>query len=220
MFYASYGSFIHKLIEQYYHGKIKKEDLSTSFLLGFSSEVQGERPPASTVRKYIESGKKYFDSFNDFPFIPVSVEEELRFEIDGTPFVAFADFIGKRDGKLAIVDHKSRELKQRSTRAGKETAGDRELNKMLMQLYIYAHGIYQNYGELPKLLCFNCFKNGQWIEEPFNRRVYIQTLDWAKRKTEEIAEEEEFRPNIDYFQCKYLCGLHDRCCYYQGGGVR
>lgn len=216
MFYASYGSFVHRLIERYYRGELTKEELPMAFLLGFTKEVEGERPSGKIVRNYIAAGRKYFDSFEEFPFAMLSVEDELRFDVDGIPFLAFADFIGERDGKLAVVDNKSRELKPRSKRAGKETAKDRELDGMLMQLYLYAHGILQKYGELPKYLCFNCFRNGCFIEEPFDRRAYIQTLDWAKRKTEEIAEEEEFRPCVDFFQCSYLCGFHRDCCYWNG----
>lgn len=217
MFYASYGSFMHRLIEDYFRGVVQKDELPFAFLSGFSSNVLGDRPSAEIVQKYIRLGKQYFEGFNGFPFETVSVEDEFHFDVDGLKFVAFVDYIGRRDGKLAIVDHKSRDLKPRSSRTGKPTVKDRELDEMLMQLYLYAHGVYQRFGELPKTLCFNCLKSGQLIEEPFDRRVYVQTLDWAKQRAEEIADEEDFKPNMDYFRCKYLCGLHNSCCYYQGG---
>lgn len=220
MFYASYGSFVHRLIEKYYRGEIGRDELPMAFLLGFSSEVKGDRPPAETVKKYIESGKKYFDSFQEFPFQPVSIEQELHFEVGGYPFVAFADYIGRGDGKLAIVDNKSRDLKPRRSKSKNGSAKDLELDEMLMQLYLYSHAVFQNYGEFPSVLCFNCFKSGVFIEEPFDEKTYIKTLDWSKRKIDEIADEEDFRPNIEFFKCKYLCGLHDQCCYYQGGGAR
>ena len=215
MFYASYGTFVHHLIERYYRGELSKKELPNAFLLGFSSEVRGERPAQSTVAKYISAGAQYFQSFEPFPFEPLSIEESLLFNVDGMPFIGIVDFIGQRDGKLAIVDNKSRELKPRSSRLGKPTAKDKELNLMLRQLYLYAEGIYKKYGEYPKTLCFNCFRNGQFIEEPFNRRVCIQTADWAKKTAEEIADTEDFRPNMEYFRCRYLCGHHDECIYYK-----
>lgn len=217
MFYASYGSFIHRLIERYYGGELAAEELPTAFLLGFSSEVQGKRPPEQTVRKYIALGKEYFQNFKPLPFETKAVEAEFHFDLDGLNFVAFVDLIGERDSKLAILDHKSRDLKPRSGRK-KPTLKDQELDDMLRQLYLYAYGVQQKYGELPSLLCFNCFKNGQLIEEPFSKKAYEEALDWAKRSVEEIAKEEDFHPYMDFFHCNYLCGLHDGCCFWNGGG--
>lgn len=216
MFYASYGSFVHSLIERYYSGKLAKEELPAEFLLGFSSSVLGERPDDGIVRKYIALGAEYFRNFEPFPFQPLEIEQELRFTVDGLGFLAFPDFIGEREGKLAVVDNKSRDLKPRSARK-KPTLKDQELDGMLRQLYLYAHGVKQKYGEFPGFLCFNCFKNGQFIEEAFSQKAYEEALDWAKRNVEEIAGEEEFRPCIDFFHCKYLCGFHDECCYWNGG---
>ena len=215
MFYASYGSFMHSLIEDYYSGRIAKENMPLAFLSGFSSLVQGERPSPSIVQKYIRAGKEYLENFREFPFQMIEVEKKLHFDIDGLNFLAFVDFIGERDGKLAIIDHKSRELKPRSNRK-KPTQKDQELDEMLTQLYLYAHGVKQVYGEYPALLCFNCFRNGQFIEEPFDEAAYRRALEWAREKVEEICSEEEFRPYVDYFACKNLCGFHKECCYFQG----
>ena len=215
MFYASYGSFIHSLLQRYYNGELTKEELPTEFLLGFSANVRGERPAPSTVAKYIQSGREYFENFEDLPYKKLAVEQELHFSLNGAPFLAFVDYIGEREGKLAIVDHKSRELKPRSGRK-KPTLKDYELDDMLRQLYLYAHGIRVKYGEFPTFLCFNCFRNGKLIEEPFSETAYREALDWAEAKIEEIADEEDFRPYVDFFQCKYLCGHHNECCYWQG----
>lgn len=217
MFYASYGSFIHKLIDKYYSGDLQKSDLQSAFLLGFSENVHGERPKPSTVEKYIMAGSDYFKYFEPFPFEKMATEEEIKFDIDGIPFVAIPDYIGTRDGKIAIVDNKSRELSPRSTRSGKETAKDRELDDILVQLYIYAHAVYKKYGVLPDYLCFNCFRNRKFIEERFNQQAYERSLSWAKKEIDAISKEDDFYPQVDYFRCKYLCGFHNECCYYLGG---
>ena len=44
MFYASYGSFIHKLLEKFYRGELTQEEMLTEFMMGFSSQVKGARP--------------------------------------------------------------------------------------------------------------------------------------------------------------------------------
>ena len=217
MFYASYGSFVHSLIERYYRGELRADELPSVFLQGFSSQVEGKRPPDETVFKYIHSGLDYFRSFKPFPYEPLAIEERLEFDLDGIPFVAYPDFVGHDGDSVGLVDHKSRLLKPRSNRK-KPTAKDVELDEMLRQLYLYAHGIRQKYGVFPSELCFNCFRGGVLIREPFCQAAYEAAKDWAKREIECIAEEENFRPRLDFFRCHWICPFHKECCYYQDRG--
>lgn len=215
MFYSSYGKFMHKLIEMYYKGKITKDEMKTKFLFDFSSEVQGDRPSEKIVASYIQKGIDYLDGFSDFPYEAVAVEDRVTFDLDGIPFVGAIDYVGKDDSGYVIIDNKSRELKQRSTRK-KPTQKDIELDDMLKQLYVYSAAIKSKYGELPKKLCFNCFKNQQFIEEDFDKKKYEEVIDWVKRSVDSIAgsEAEDFYPNIEFFGCHYICGLSDECCYW------
>lgn len=66
-FYASYGSFMHKLIEKYYIGELSKDEMLTEFLTGFSDNVRGLRPQRSTVEKYIKCGVEYLQGFSSSP---------------------------------------------------------------------------------------------------------------------------------------------------------
>ncbi len=213
-FYSSYGSFMHKLIEQYYKGELTKDEMYTKFLFDFQNEVQGIRPQENTVVKYIKHGLEYLKSFQPFPYELVDVEKEIHFKIDDIPFVGFIDFIGTKDGEYYIVDNKSRDLKPRSNRKN-PTIKDKELDEMLRQLYIYSAGIKQQYGKFPKSLCFNCFKSGVFIEEPFNEDAYNEAISWAKKNIEEIQEADDFYPNRDFFSCFYICGVSDECLYWE-----
>ena len=213
-FYASYGSFMHKLIEQYYRGELTKEEMQTRFLLDFQKEVQGLRPNDNIVSKYIQAGIKYLRGFEPFPFNMVDVEKEVHFEIGGNPFIGYIDYIGERDGELYIVDNKSRDLKPRSKRA-KPTVKDKELDEMLRQLYIYSAAIKQEYGKFPKSLCFNCFKAGTFIEEPFDEKKYEETVKWVTDRIEEIADNEEFYPDVEFFKCFYICDVKDDCIFWK-----
>lgn len=209
-FYASYGTFMHKIIERYYKGEIKKDDMLAEFLLGFSSSVKGRRPKTQTVQSYIEQGSEYFANFEPFPYNPVGIEKRVNFEIDGIRFTGFIDYLGERDGDYYIIDNKSRILKPRSKRA-KPTQNDIELDEMLKQLYLYSAAVEQEYGKTPKSLCFNCFRNGQFIEEPFDNETYEKTKKWAVNKVHEIEETEEFIPFPDFFSCLYICGMSEHC---------
>ena len=144
----------------------------------------------------------------------IDVEKEVKFEIDGIPFTGFIDYLGEENGDYVIVDNKSRDLKPRSKRA-KPTVKDKELDSMLKQLYIYSAAVKQEYGKFPKLLCFNCFRTGTFIEEPFNEDAYNEAIEWAKKLVEEIKDTDDFYPNREFFSCYYICGVSDDCCYDQ-----
>ena len=212
MFYSSYGSFIHKLIEQYYNKEITKPEMLMKFLTEFSSAVKGVRPSEKVVKNYIDAGREYLLGFKEFPYNMIAVEKRVDFKISEYKFVGYIDFLGEKDGDLYIVDNKSRSLKPRSGKA-EPTANDKEIDKMLRQLYIYSSAIFQEYGVYPKALCFNCFKNGVFIEEQFDKQKYKEALEWAVSSIEEIANTEDFEPNEDYFLCRYICGVRNHCIY-------
>ena len=115
-FYTSYGSFIHKLIEQYYNDEISKDNLWVEFVTKFKDSVKGEIPSEEIVKKYIQLGVDYFKNFQPFDFKPIAVEEMIEFKIDDINFIGFVDFVGEKDGEFYIVDNKSRDLKQRRKR--------------------------------------------------------------------------------------------------------
>lgn len=217
-FYASYGSFVHKLHELFYKGKVSKQELPMKFLLGFTTKVEGERPSEDIVAKYIDTGYEYFKNFEPFPYNTISVEERVNFEFDGVNFVGCIDYIGDLDGEFYIVDHKSKNLRQRSGRA-RPTRYDEELSQYLRQLYLYGVAVEQKYGRLPDYLCFNCFKNGEFIKEKFDKGAFEDAKKWAVETVNVIKETESFKPSLDWFYCNNLCGFRDRCCYYQDLGV-
>jgi len=215
-FFSSYGSFVHRLLEQYYKGEASKDDIYIKFLLSFSSEVQGPRPQESTVQKYISDAADYLRNLEPIPITPLETEKGLAFNIGGIPFIGYIDFLGKTEDGLVIVDHKSRDLKPRSKRK-QPTAKDKELDEALRQLYLYAEAVRQEYGVFPSRLCFNCFRVDRFISEPFNEETFKETVKWAEDTIHEIEDTNEFPPNLDYFGCHYICGVSDECCYKQLG---
>lgn len=212
-FCATYGSFVHSLLEKYYKGEINKDGLYLEFLLGFQDNVKGDRPKESIVSKYIESGKTYFQNFSDFGMKVIAVEKKVNFEIDGYPFVGYIDLLCETEGgELVIVDHKSANLKARSNRR-KQTLKDKELDEKLRQLYLYATAVKDEFGRFPKYLCFNCFRNGNFIKEEFNEETYKDVCKQMIEDIKQIEITEDFCPRLDYFYCKYLCGQSDNCWY-------
>lgn len=212
-FYSSYGSFIHKLLERYYKGELKKEEMLTTFLTDFSKEVRGVRPKESTVQKYIDAGCDYLKSFRPFPYRMIDVEKKVVFTVGDYSFIGYIDYLGAdEEGNLYIIDNKSRNLKPRSNRE-KPTVKDMELDSMLKQLYIYSVAIEQEYGVLPKALCFNCFRNGEFIKEQFDKQKYEEAKQWAIDSIRKIEQTEEFEANREFFSCYYICGVNEYCKY-------
>lgn len=213
MFFSSYGSFIHKLLAAYYSGEIPKSRMLVEYLTKFGDAVTGFRPKEETVAGYVADGAAYLKNFTPLPYKTVDVEKKVTFGIGRHSFVGFVDLVMEDGDDLIIVDHKSRSLKERSRRK-LPTQNDLLIDEMLKQLYLYSIPMETLYGRLPKYLVFNCFRNGVLIKEPFCADKFEETKRWAVKTVEEIEVEEDFDPNIDFFKCRYLCGLHDKCVYY------
>lgn len=212
-FYASYGSFMHELIEKYYTGELRKEELQTEFLLRYSEKVRGVRPSAKIAESYLQAGKEYFKNFTPFKYKPLAIEERIQFKINDVDFVAKIDFIGEDDdGELVIIDNKSRNIKPRSKRKT-QTLKDEELDNMLKQLYIYSAAVKSKYGKYPKTLGFNCFKINTIIEEPFVMSAFEETMSWVSSVIKDIEETDDFNPSLDYFVCNNICGISELCDY-------
>ena len=203
---------MHKLIELILKEKITKEEAQTMFLCDFSKEVQGMRPSGKIVQSYIEKGLNYLKSVQKFPYKPLGIEKQVKFEVGGFLFVGVIDYIGEKDGELYIIDNKSSDLKPRSKRAT-PTINDNTLDEMLKQLYLYAIAVKREFGKYPKSLCFNCFKSGVFIEEPFVESKLEDTVKWAVSTINDIIKTEDFSPYIEYFPCTYICGVNDDCMY-------
>lgn len=214
-FYASYGSFMHKLIELFNNGLITQDEAVSEFLTGFSENVKGDRPGASIVDKYIESGMNYLQNMKQYDMKTLGVEKRVKFSVFGNKFIGVIDFIGEKDGEIYIIDNKSRDLKPRSNRK-KPTVNDETIDEMLKQLYLYSVAVHDEFGKFPKYLCFNCFKNGEFIKEEFDEKRYEEVLKWAADTIEMIKDENDFYPNVEYFKCANLCGLSDDCIFWQG----
>lgn len=91
MFFSSYGSFMHKLIERYLKGELPKEKLVSTYLADFRKEVQGKAPSVEVFKNYFEQGIRYLENI-DFPYTnPLGVEHKVRFSIGDKDFIGVID---------------------------------------------------------------------------------------------------------------------------------
>lgn len=214
LFYASFGSFMHKLLEKFYKGKASPAELEAEFFINFNDNVHGDRP--KNIDQYIEQGSAFLRNLKPIPYHILGVEKRVLFEIGGKHFIGFIDLLAKNDEGIIIIDHKSHKLKpwSKKSKSGVLSKSDEELLQYLRQLYLYSAAVEQEYGETPTKLCFNCFLNGQFVEEQFDKARYEDVKKWAVKEIEIVEKADDFYPKFDWFFCKNLCGQHDDCCYY------
>ena len=212
-FFSDYGSFMHLIIQKFLTGELKKSGLVGYYLINFRKEVVGKAPSQAIFQNYFKQGIDYLMNIEEPDDEIVGVEKEVLFSVDSKDFIGYIDKVSIADG-IAITDNKSRALKPRTTRK-KPTKTDEELDKYLRQLYIYSIPIEAEFNEYPKWLIFNCFRTQTKIIEPFNMDTYNATKSWALDTIEAISNEERWKPNIEWFRCRYLCDVCSECEYYQ-----
>lgn len=213
-FFASFGSFAHSLLADYLSGKLRRRDLAAAYLTGFSARVPGGAPSSRVFASYFDDGLRYFQNPAPFPFEILAVEQKIRFEIDGLPFVGFVDVIGREEDGLVVLDHKSRALKPPSGRK-KPTLDDKMLSEYFVQLYLYSVGVKNEFKMPVKYLEMNIFRKNLCIKSQFDADAFEQAKKWAVETVKAIDREQNFEPNVDFFQCKYLCDVKDHCDYYK-----
>lgn len=219
LFFSDYGGFIHQIMEQYLRGELAEQDLSLHYLSHFREAVVGQAPNQKIFQRFFEDGLRYL-SHPQFPYpAPLAVESRFSFSVERLPFVGIVDCLAEDNGQLILLDHKSRSLKPRSGRAT-PTKTDQELDDYLRQLYLYAIPVREQYGRFPDRLAFNCFRTGTLIQEPFQPERVEAVKAWAKEAVDTITENEDWSPDLDFWKCRYLCGLHHQCEYFQANNGR
>jgi hypothetical protein len=213
--FAEYGSYIHSILEKYYKDELSIFELSQYYEDNFSEAITEPFPPNKYVSlrdSYFEKGKQYLDNITELEGYKIlGVEEKVKFLVEGYNFTGYIDLLVENEnGDLEIIDHKSRDLKPRSSRK-KPTKSDELLDLYLRQLYLYSIPVHNKYNKYPTYLNFNAFKEGIWIKEPFKIAGLEEAKHWMIDTIHRIENETEFKPNPDRFHCFHLCDFRHIC---------
>lgn len=228
--FAEWGTFRHELFEDYTNGNIELFEMATKYEEEYDKKVTLRFPPNKYVdlnESYYEKGKEYFENFEGFPeeWELIASEQEVRFEIEGRPFLGYIDLIvkDKNSGRYIVVDHKSKS----------KFKDDNEKKEYARQLYLYSIYIKKEYGVYPSHLIFNMFRANDVVTIEFDKNMLQEAIDWFVNTTDSIKNDDKFTDKIavsykksgkklkdfkrDDFFCNELCGVRKYCnrsrCY-------
>ena len=81
-------------------------------------------------------------------------------------------------------------------------------------MYLYSHAVKQIYGEFPKEIRWNHFKDGgKFATINFLQNEYDEVIKWFKNTIHSIQNEDDFEPSLEYFYCSNLCNFRNSCEY-------
>lgn len=182
-------------------------ELADAYAAGYDRNILAPFPPFPRAlgQKYYEAGLSYFNTFEGFgdEFEVLAVEERFELDIAGHPFVGIADLVlrDKDSGGITVIDHKSTSM----------TSMKKKLASKKRQLYLYAEYVRQQFGEDPAMLRFNLFRDGAWIDEPFQPEKKAETLRWVQDTIASIQADTQWKVSTSDYFCRYICGVSPHC---------
>lgn len=216
-FFSDYGTLVHELLADFFAGRVTAKTAEERFTTRFFGLPSSVESPELRAGWYAQ-GRAYFKTLPDS--IPedrtiLGTEQKFHYPFAGKPFVGIIDLLSEDSvGRLYITDHKSHNLKPRSTRKI-PTKKDAELDSYLRQLYCYAAAVHHEWGRWPDFLEFNCFRTGTWITEPFDPAAYRATEDWVEILISKIETNDNWPAVVQDFRCRHLCGSRADCEFFR-----
>lgn len=218
-YYAEVGSYVHSILEKVFKKELKVEDSVQYFIDNYEDNVF-YKVKKSTMDKTFETICDYFaeldiDWLNDYEVL--GVELEMKFKVDKYDFIGYIDLLlrDKRDGKIVALDHKSSEYPFKQNGEVKKKS-ENSFAAYKRQMYLYCKSVFDKYGEYPKEITWNHFKDGgKFATIPFIMAEYEEAIKWFVDTVKTIEKEKDFEAAQDFFYCNNLCNFRNSCEYKQ-----
>jgi len=216
-YYSQFGSFAHKLLEQYYKGEVPSFCLADEWRDGYEAAVTMPPPrfPVGLGEKYFAAAEEYFENFQDLDteqYEVLSVERKFVIDLEGYQISGIADLVlgdkSDLDHGIIVIDHKSKSMNSLK----------KERNLYRKQLYLYALWVFQEFGQWPKRLIFNMFKEHTEIVEEFSIEEMEATKKWFLDTIHEIEKAdlfEDWDTNYSSYFCGQICSCAAECDEFQ-----
>ena len=221
-YYAEVGSYVHQILAMIFNGELKVEDAVQYYIDHYDENVFYKAKESTMDKNYMLIAEYFAELELDWyeQYDIVGVELETKFKVEDYDFIGYIDLLlrDKKDGKFVVLDHKSSPYPfTKSGSIKKNSQGSFELYKK--QMYLYCHAVKQLYGDFPKEMTWNHFKDkGQLATIPFVKSEYQETMKWFWDSLKEIEQEKDFEPTEEFFYCNNLCNFRNSCEYKMLGG--
>ena len=219
-FYAEIGGYCHEILAMIFRGELKKEDAARYFEDNYGFHVFYQASQSAMENAY-SSCLSYFNNIDLSwlkPYDVVGVELEKEFCYKNLSFIGIIDLLlrDKKDGKFVIMDHKSSSYPFKKD-GGLKKHSESAFETYKRQMYLYCYAVKTDYGDFPKKIIWNHFKDGGKLAEiPFDESEYRRSLDWYVKVIADANKEEDYEPSQDFFYCKNLCNFRNSCEYAKG----
>ena len=217
-FYSENGKFVHEILEKVFKKEIDLDEAASLYTDDFGGAIKNP-VRQSIMDKKFEACAEFlstvdFDWMNDYEIL--GVEKEMHFSIGEKEFIAYIDLLlrDKTYKDIIIIDHKSGAYPFGKNSNVLKNYQDTFLSYQ-RQMNLYAAAVYQEYGEYPSQFCWNFFSENRYATIRFNKATYRDVIKWAEDTIQEIEQEEEFDPNMNFFYCTQLCSFRSSCEYAQ-----
>lgn len=205
--FSDYGTFCHGLLERWAKGELPSFLMAAEYEDGYTDAITHSFPPfpRGMPEKYYQAGLEYFSNFEGFGdnYEILSAEKKFTLKFGEETFVGLADLVlrDKTTDEIIVIDHKSKSMSSMA----------KELNIYRRQLYTYAAYVKDEFGRFPSKLCFNMFKDGEWIEEEFDEAAYNETVQWITDTIKAIRAEKDWKVCTSGYFCRFVCSTFDDC---------
>lgn len=216
-YYAEVGSYVHAILEKILNGELSVDDASQYYVNHFEDNVFYETWQSAMDKTY-EACADYFASV-DFNWLKdyevLGVEQEIKVEIDGYSFIGYIDLLlrHKETKEIYVVDHKSSAYPFKKDGKSILKKSEKDFAKYKKQMYLYCKYVYDTYGEYPKWIAWNHFKDQKIAKIQFSEEEYREALLWLENEIQKIKKDDTFEANIDFFYCTQICEFRSSCEY-------
>ncbi len=216
-YYAEVGSFVHSILEKIFNGELNLDEALTYYINNFDDNVFYTTKQSTMDRTY-EACADYFATV-DFEWLKdyeiLGVEKEIDIEINGYRFTGYIDLLlrNKKTKEIYVIDHKSSAYPFKKDGKSVLKKSKEDFSKYKKQMYLYCKAVFDEYGEYPKWIVWNHFKEQKMAKIPFVKEDYDESLEWFFNKIKRIENDETFDANLEFFYCTQLCDFRSSCEY-------
>ena len=216
-YYAEVGSYVHGILEMIFNNKLSVEDAAQYFVDHYDENVLYS-VKKSIMDKTFESCANYFadlslEWLNNYEI--VGVEKNIDINIEGYKFTGYIDLLlnDKQTGEYIVVDHKSSKypFSKKTNKLLKAQEASYESYKK--QMYLYCYAVKEIYGNYPKWIVWNHFKDQEIVKIPFNKNEFLESIKWFVDTIHKIEQDADYEETQDYFYCHNLCEFRHSCEY-------